>query len=229
MSAPRVATCNAKKELSARDAHKVVQAVTAEADAVLWQEIETPGHRAAVSALGPDWFTWWPGGAPNGHPANACPISYRRSFFPKLARQGKSVLVMEGEEGVSPNRYINDIVPQDRDGLNWPLLSTHFIAQSWTSKPNRRPRWNSHAAKLSRRMTALRIRWGRAVGGADTNRPRWAPKGTAGIWGKGPTFEGRFYDVIFASGKVVRGSLFARRIETPSDHDALVIRLVGKR
>lgn len=212
--AMRIVTCNARRQLHAEAAEHVVRIVTAYADVVLWQELETPAHRFAVDQL-PGWSTYWPGGA-----ANAVAISYRDAVVARV-RVKRKRRVHRGEAGVTPARYIVRLVFDDPQGRTWPLINTHKISQAWTSHPERRRRWRRHARMERRRVASMLFWWGRVIGGGDQNRNRWSPAGTDGHWAAlGTLGRDTFYDVLYTAGDVelVDGP---RRIRTPSDHDAL--------
>lgn len=220
---PRVVTCNAKKELDPAEAAKVVRTVTEHADVVLWQEIETAGHRQAIKLLDDDWTTWWPGGS-----ANACPISYRHSVFPKVRRQGRSVKTVDGEDGVTPNRHMNDIVLTDRAGISWAFLNTHFISKAWTDNPERRPRWRTQDRRFALRARNLSLRWGRVVAGTDANKSKYRPKGMHAAFAAAGTYGKAFYDGLFYRGQVSI-AVFPKALKTLSDHRALVASFRSKR
>lgn len=214
----RVATCNARKELRGVQVDRLVASIQhLGADVILWQEVETTHHRSAIAAL-PGFLTYWPGGA-----ANAVPISYRADRF-SIANGRKAFLTHKGEKGVTPARYVVQLVLTTTAGVVWPVLNTHMISQAWTTHPERRGRYKKHARVLATRARVLALRYGRVVGGGDVNRSRWKPAGTVGLWAKHGTHGSAFYDLLFTRGRValVGGVV---RVQTISDHDALVARL----
>lgn len=214
MSSLEVVTCNARRQLGPDEARTVILKATAHADVVLWQELETPAHRAAVDAL-EGWSTYWPGGA-----ANSVAISWRDDVVASV-RVKRKRRVHKGQRHVTPARYIVRVVLVDHDGTTWPIINTHKISQAFTSHPERRPRWRRHARMERRRARLMRLRWGAVIGGGDQNRNRWAPAGTTGHWAARGTLGARtFYDVLYIAGDVtIAGDPY--RIRTASDHDAL--------
>jgi len=206
------ATCNAQKELDADQAAKVVELVAAEAVVVRWQEIETDGHRKAVRELDDLWRTYWPSGA-----ADAVPISWRADLFDVVVHT--KVLIHKGQAGVTPNRYVSIVVLRERaTGLAVPVLNTHLISKP--SRASRRARWMLGNLRVTRQTNRLARKWGAAIGGGDTNR-KWSPRGSVGVWAGHGTHGAAYLDVLWFKGKV-RQTSPARRLPTPSDHDALV-------
>lgn len=212
----RVATYNARKELGPIDADRGIAKVAVASDVVMFQEIESPGHKNAVRLLKGLGFTiLWGGGS-----ADACPIAYRTDLF-TVRRKLRKRKTVEGEGGVTPDRWMLDVVLHHRESeRNVPFLWTHYISQAWTAHPERRARWNKQNARASKRARNLSRYWGRCVFGADMNKSKAVPPGLAGHWADHGTYGQAYYDVLGTRGKVSMKR--PRRIETPSDHDALV-------
>lgn len=209
----RIATCNARKELSPRKARRVVRKMTSKAEVVAWQEI-TPDHMAALKELD-GWRTYHPG-TPWG-----LAISWRTDLY-DVRRKGKRRVAARGIKGVDPARGCIDIVLTDRRTAEViPVMSAHLTHQAFTSHRERKPRWDLGATRLAIRSRTLTLRWGCMTGTGDMNRDRWAPKGTTGHWAGHGTYGSAFYDVIWTRGalSVTAGPT---RVRTPSDHRALV-------
>ena len=219
----RVSTLNVQKDADRADVRAAIEAIAKRADLVFWQEIETSFHRQVIDGLD-EFETYWPGGS-----ANAVPISHRKSRF-KVARrritrrkrQGRHKL-HRGQKGNTPDRWcIVKVLVDLETGRQVAAQNTHLIQQAWTTKPTNRPRWNKGAEKVTRISQRLIRTVGALVGGADTNRDKWAPPGTDGHWSVGPTHGSRFYDVIFTAGKAQLMTRYAGRINHPGlDHDEL--------
>lgn len=214
MSKVRFATSNMFKKLDADQSRRHVDKVIAQADIVVWQEA-TWLHRRTLRRT-PGWATYFPR-TPGG-----LAISWRTDRF-KVRRAGRAIGVVPGSRFFrDPIRGFADIVLQDlADGTLWPVLGTHMTHQSFTSHPERRPRWRAQSVRLWLRSRRLARRWGRVLGGGDVNRHHWAPRGTIGEWPPGGTHGQSKYDVLWRRGRValVRG---AHEIRTPSDHDTAV-------
>lgn len=211
-----VVTCNACKELDPAQAAEVVELATATADAVLFQEIETPGHRNAIRHLRSSG--WWV--APFEGAAAAVPIALRRDRFTPL-RWGQ-IQIHPGQRGVSPARFVVWVVARDRvTRREVVFMNGHLISQAFTSHRERRPRWNRGARVWHRQIKRLTKKYGAVIGGADWNRSRWVPAGSTGVWAsRGTHGASVFYDALLYAGDVdLIGT--ARRIPTASDHDAL--------
>lgn len=217
MSRYRSTTANMLKSLGESDVDHLIAKVAARSDVIKWQEC-TRDHRENLKRL-PEWDHYFSKGL------GGLAISWRIDRF-EVHREGRSRGIVPGSSYFrDPTRGFIDIVLKDlRDGDLLPVLDTHMTHQAWTSHPFRRARWWLLARRLRRRMRRLKRRWGRADGGGDVNRSKWAPKGTHGIWAKEPTFGRVFYDVTFIKGRIEQVGE-ATVIKTPSDHHALTVTL----
>lgn len=213
----RSTTANMLKLLDEAEVNKLIARVTGVSDVVKWQEC-TRDHRENLRAI-PGWDHYFSKGL------GGLAISWRSDRF-EVHREGRSHGIVPGSRFFhDPTRGFIDIVLQDlTDGELVAVLDTHATHQAWTSHPERRPRWRLLAYRLRLRMRRLARRWGRADGGGDVNRSRWAPKGTRGVWAAEPTHGRAYYDVTFLRGAIVTAGA-AQAIRTPSDHHALTVAL----
>lgn len=216
----RHATANAQKELAKKPNPvtlilALMRSVAVHADVIGWQEIESAEHRLALRQLG-GWKTHWFEGS-----AAAIPISWRKDRFTYL--RGGQLRIHKGQAGVTPERWFVWVVLRDhltgRVVVRW---NTHLISQAFSSHPERRLRWRTGEQLIVRQNRRLVKKYGAVVGGGDFNRSHWAPTGTTGVWASegthGPSV---YYDALTVAGKAgVDGPVL--RIQTPSDHDALV-------
>lgn len=218
MTTFRVATCNARKELSPREASTVINLAASRADILLFQEIETRGHKDAIHALERNgWDVYWPRFA-----ANAVPVAWRKDRFRQVHKN--KLRITKGRAGVTPNRYVVNVALVDKaTGLEFGLVNTHLISQAFTSHPERRPTWNVAARLVAdKAQDVLRYR-GAVIGGGDMNRDRWAPAGTTGAWTAHGTHGSEHYDTLFYAGKVkIVDGPTRYALGNPSDHDLLV-------
>lgn len=133
-----------------------------------WQEVNDPVDRDKMrNRLGADYSHAVFSGA-----ASAVPISWN-SRFAKVAQF--SVKTHDGEAGVTPARYVNSVILQNKEtGMKFAFVNTHFISGAWGGDhPERQARWLRHLevlkSEVSRLQSTERVR---VVVVGDFNRRR---------------------------------------------------------
>jgi hypothetical protein len=138
------------------------------ADVIGWQEVDTKSGRAKFRNLA-GYHSYIPAGA-----AGADPISWRTSKFKLLHKH--SLMAHGGLKGVSPNRYVNDVVLQHRaTGQRIVIVNTHFVSGAWKHQAPaawRTSMWNIHLAKLRTRIAKLLPHQYPVFLGGDMNNPK---------------------------------------------------------
>ncbi|MBM9458678.1 endonuclease/exonuclease/phosphatase family protein [Nocardioides sp. zg-536] len=153
--------------------------LTGFADVIGWQELDSRAAQQRLRVL-MGYRSYIPMGG-----GGAVSISWKASRF-ELVAQG-SVLTHKGRRGVSPNRYVNHVILQERvTGKRVAFVNTHFINGAWDAGrfPNqswRQKKWRHHYRILKDQVAALqRLDGGRMpvfVGG-DMNRRHRVRLGT---------------------------------------------------
>lgn len=210
----RLASCNAKKELTGAAPREVINQAAGVADVIVWQEIETSAHKIAIRNLR-DFHTYWPGGS-----ADAVPISFRKGRFTQVHANKKRILL--GIPRVTPTRWTTHVVLRDQvSNQVFAVQNVHMISQAFTKYPKRRGKWDRSFGRLSSRSAKILRNRGALIGGGDFNANKRKPNGTKGAWADHGTFGSAFYDTLFYAGsiKLVAGP---KRVPTKSDHDIIV-------
>lgn len=213
----RVATCNAKKELTGTDPREVINQAAAVADVIVWQEIETAAHKIAIRNLR-DFDTYWP--AKGSHSSNAVPISYRKGRF--MVIHCNRLRILLGIRRVTPDRWTTHVVLRDQVSRQvFAVQNAHLISQAFTSHRERRGKWDRSFARLSKRSAKILKNRGALVFGGDMNAEKKKPTGMRGVWTDHGTFGSAHYDTLAYAGAITLVS-GPKRVPTKSDHDILV-------
>lgn len=114
-----------------------------------WQEVNDPADRDKMrNRLGAEYSH-----AVFSGPASAVPISWSTRF--SKVKQG-SVLTHGGQAGVTPNRYVNWVVLQNRStGKRFAFVNTHFISGAWSGHPERQAQWLTHLDALKAEVAKI--------------------------------------------------------------------------
>lgn len=138
------------------------------ADIIGWQEVDTAEGHSKLGAM--EYYNHFRPGEDRLAARNSIAISWRKNKFDKV--DDGSRLTHGGEAGVTPARFVNWVVLQNKaTGARIAFINTHYISGAWNGEhPERQERWRTHNAVVREVVADLLARGLPVVLVGDFNR-----------------------------------------------------------